>query len=250
MEEISKALCNQSDDNTHLVFVVWGHLHNLHSRTKSLGQCLESTLGIAQLGVQFVMFGLVFILYLIYFPAYKKLAEAIHDANPQAQFSPGKSPEWHLSLTIAKVVLGHLIICVLVTIYILAFIGPASNVTMLWASFLGITSVILATIQYLPQIFRTFRRKSVGALSIPMMLMQTPGAALLTLSLALRPGANWTTWIVYAVTGCLQGTLLVMCIYYHFRAKDLGYDSFDSAETEPLIVDGVEAQRTAPPSYQ
>lgn len=80
-----------------------------------------------------------------------------------------------------------------------------------------------------------------------MMLMQTPGAALLTVSLALRPGANWTTWIVYAVTGCLQGTLLIMCIYYHFRAKALGYDSFDSAETDPLIAEGEEVR---PHSYQ
>lgn len=69
-----------------------------------------------------------------------------------------------------------------------------------------------------------------------MMLMQTPGAALLTLSLALRPGANWTTWIVYAVTGCLQGILLVMCIYYHFQATSHGYGDFDTNETEPLLA--------------
>ncbi|KAF9409963.1 hypothetical protein BGZ94_001796 [Podila epigama] len=213
----------------------------------NLGPCLESTLGIAQLGVQFVMFGLVFVLYMLYFPAYKKLAEAGHDSNTQGGSLPGKSAEWSLSIKIAHIVLSHLIICVLVTIYILAFVGPENKWTLAWASFLGITSVILATIQYVPQIIRTFRRKSVGALSIPMMLMQTPGAALLTLSLALRPGANWTTWIVYAVTGCLQGTLLVMCIYYHFRAKELGYDAFDSAETEPLVANGEEpAQR----SYQ
>ncbi|KAF9205639.1 hypothetical protein BGZ59_000374, partial [Podila verticillata] len=208
----------------------------------NLGPCLESTLGIAQLGVQFVMFGLVFVLYIIYFPAYKKLAEAVHDNNPNARFLPGQSAEWSLSLAIARIVLGHLVICVLVTIYVLTFVGPENKWTLAWASFLGITSVILATIQYVPQILRTWHRKSVGALSIPMMMMQTPGAALLTLSLALRPGANWTTWIVYAVTGCLQGTLLIMCIYYHFRAKALGYDSFDSAETDPLIAEGEEVR--------
>ena len=59
----------------------------------------------------------------------------------------------------------------------------------------------------------------------------------MTLSLALRPGANWTTWIVYAVTGCLQGTLLIMCIYYHYRAKSYGYSEFESAETEPLLAE-------------
>ncbi|KAF9918893.1 hypothetical protein FBU30_011236 [Linnemannia zychae] len=195
----------------------------------SPGSCLESTLGIAQLGVQFVMFGLVFILFLIYYPPHKKVSEELDRTV--------RSKEWTDSLIIAHVVGGHFFIALLITIYLLAFVGgPENSWTSGWASFLGITSVILATIQYIPQIIRTFKRKSVGALSIPMMLMQTPGAALLTLSLALRPGANWTTWIVYAVTGCLQGTLLVMCIYYHFRATSRGYGDFDTSETEPLLA--------------
>ncbi|KAF9941453.1 hypothetical protein BGZ75_000539 [Mortierella antarctica] len=91
-------------------------------------------------------------------------------------------------------------------------------------------------IQYIPQIIETYFRKSVGALSIPMMLMQTPGAILLAVSLALRPGANWTTWILYAVTALLQASLLSMCLYYHIRAKRLGYSSFESAETAPLLA--------------
>ncbi|KAG0258869.1 hypothetical protein BG011_003005 [Mortierella polycephala] len=190
------------------------------------------------------MFGLVFVLYLIYYPAYKKTEELAR--GPRKNFLPDQTEEWALSVLIARVVASHLIICVLVTIYLLAFVGgPESRWTSSWASFLGITSVVLATIQYVPQIVRTFRRKSVGALSIPMMLMQTPGAALLTLSLVLRPGANWTTWIVYAVTGCLQGTLLVMCIYFHYRAKSRGYGAFDTAETEPLLVaDGAGPNKT------
>ncbi|KAG0053524.1 hypothetical protein BGZ83_000941 [Gryganskiella cystojenkinii] len=202
----------------------------------NLGPCLESTLGIAQLGVQFVMFGLVFVLFLIYFPAYKKSPQLeLH--SRRFKFLPAPSEEWKISIMIAHVVAGHLIICLLVTVYLLTFVGgPENHWTSAWASFLGITSVILATIQYVPQIMRTFRRKSVGALSIPMMMMQTPGAALLTLSLALRPGANWTTWIVYAVTGCLQGTLLILCIFYHYRAKSYGYSEFESAETEPLLA--------------
>ncbi|KAG0322473.1 hypothetical protein BGZ99_003341 [Dissophora globulifera] len=204
---------------------------------RSLGPCLESTLGIAQLGVQFVMFSLVLVLYLYYYPADKILAERAQEhVRHTFAFLPAPSEEWALSLIIANVVTIHLVICTLVTIVLLAFIGgPENHWTSGWATFLGITSVVLATIQYVPQIHRTFKRKSVGALSIPMMMMQTPGAALLTLSLALRPGANWTTWIVYAVTGCLQGTLLVMCIYFHFRAKSHGRDDFDHTERTPLI---------------
>ncbi|KAI7822616.1 hypothetical protein BC939DRAFT_453782 [Gamsiella multidivaricata] len=212
----------------------------------SLGPCLESILGIAQLGVQFVMFGLVLVLYLIYYPVHKIVAERSQQhIRHLFSFLPAQTEEWALSLLIAHVVAMHLVICIVVTIVLLAFVGgPENHWTSAWATFLGITSVVLATIQYVPQIHRTFKRKSVGALSIPMMMMQTPGAALLTLSLALRPGANWTTWIVYAVTGCLQGTLLVMCIYYHFQAKSHGHDDFDTTETEPLLAEDVRAPRT------
>ncbi|KAF9349641.1 hypothetical protein BGX34_001678 [Mortierella sp. NVP85] len=203
-----------------------------------LGQCLESTLGIAQLGVQFVMFSLVFVLYLIYYPAHKIDVERSQQHVRHYSFLPARTEEWTISLLIARVVTLHLVICTLVTVVMLAFVGgPEHQATSSWAAFLGITSVILATIQYVPQIHRTYKRKSVGALSIPMMMMQTPGAALLTLNLALRPGTNWTTWIVYAVTGCLQGTLLIMCIYYHYRAKSEGHSDFDTAEAEPLLAD-------------
>ena len=63
----------------------------------------------------------------------------------------------------------------------------------LWATFLGVTSALLAAFQYAPQIAHTFRIKLVGALSIPMMCIQTPGAILMVLSIALRPGTNWTS---------------------------------------------------------
>jgi hypothetical protein len=35
--------------------------------------------------------------------------------------------------------------------------------------------------------------KLVGALSIPMMLIQTPGGILMVTSIALRKGTNWTS---------------------------------------------------------
>ena len=63
----------------------------------------------------------------------------------------------------------------------------------LWATFLGVSSAALAAMQYAPQISHTFRLKLVGALSIPMMCIQTPGAVLMVLSIALRPGTDWTS---------------------------------------------------------
>jgi hypothetical protein len=41
------------------------------------------------------------------------------------------------------------------------------------------------------------------------MAIQVPGSVLFVISIAIRPGTNWTSWIPYAVTGAMQGGLLV-----------------------------------------
>lgn len=89
-----------------------------------------------------------------------------------------------------------------------------------WANLMGICATILAAIQYLPQIWMTYTLGHVGSLSIPMMLIQTPGAFLWAGSLAARLGMEgWSTWGIFLVTGCLQGCLLVMGIYFELRAR-------------------------------
>jgi hypothetical protein len=47
------------------------------------------------------------------------------------------------------------------------------------------------------------------------MCIQTPGSFIWSASLAARLGSSgWSAWGVYLVTGCLQGTLLVMGSYF------------------------------------
>ena len=55
-----------------------------------------------------------------------------------------------------------------------------------WAIFLGVSSALLAAFQYAPQIVHTYRLKLVGALSIPMMLIQTPGGFIMVYSITIR----------------------------------------------------------------
>jgi drug/metabolite transporter (DMT)-like permease len=89
-----------------------------------------------------------------------------------------------------------------------------------WAEFLGIFATVLASIQYFPQIYTTYMLKRVGSLSIPMMCIQTPGSFLWAASLAARLGKQgWSAWGVYMVTGCLQGALLAMAIYFELQAR-------------------------------
>ncbi|CDH59460.1 hypothetical protein AGABI1DRAFT_63949 [Lichtheimia corymbifera JMRC:FSU:9682] len=203
----------------------------------STGACLASLMGVFQIMLQWTMFSLVFILFLIYFPE-KYAAIATTDLPTKVHTM---TAEWKTALVIAAICTGHFAISFLITVILLAAVGSPSQhwETNYWAGILGILSMILASFQYLPQIWKTWKRKSVGALSIPMMLLQTPGSALFVYSLAVRPGTNWTAWITYLVTGCLQGTLLVMCIVWHFRNKRLGIDDLHGTriqdERTPLL---------------
>lgn len=67
----------------------------------------------------------------------------------------------------------------------------------------------------------------------------------MTISLALSPGANWSTWVPYAVAAFFQVVLLVMCLYYRFHTKRLGLSSFHTAETTPLLA-GQRSQKLGP----
>lgn len=77
------------------------------------------------------------------------------------------------------------------------------------AIFLGLSGTALAILQYAPQIYKTYNAKLVGALSLGTMAIQVPGSVLFVISIAVREGTNWTSWIPYAVTGAMQGGLLV-----------------------------------------
>ena len=66
----------------------------------------------------------------------------------------------------------------------------------------------------------TFKLKKAGSLSIPMMCIQTPGSFVFAASLAARLGpSGWSAWGLLLVTGCLQGSLLCMAIYFELNNR-------------------------------
>ncbi|KAI8390304.1 hypothetical protein BD560DRAFT_380598 [Blakeslea trispora] len=208
-------------------------------KSLSTGACFEGLMGIIQIGLQWAMFSLVFILFLLYFPENKKrqlhAPRSLHLDLPSTIQSP-LSNEWKISLVVAAVCIGHLALSFFISVLLLVFVGgPDHWQTNYWAAFLGILSMVLASLQYIPQIYKTWKSKKVGAISIPMMLLQTPGTALFVYSLMVRPGTNWTAWLTYMVTGVLQGTLLVMCIVWHYRNKKLGLPDLEPTETTRLL---------------
>ncbi len=120
-------------------------------------------------------------------------------------------------MTVGVVCVLHALLVVIISVY-LVFCRPDDLGT--WANILGITAAILAISQYFPQLKKTWDVGHVGSLSIPMMLIQTPGSFVWSASLAARVGlSGWSTWGVFLLTGCLQGCLLIMCLCFEIRDK-------------------------------
>lgn len=130
------------------------------------------------------------------------------------------STEWALSIVVAWITAIHLSVLLLssskqflktqnfslflfvTTVYLLSTStltpdGALPPLISSWATFLGVSSALLATVQYAPQLLHTYRLKLVGALSIHMMLIQTPGGVLMVTSIALRKGTNWTSGFLF-----------------------------------------------------
>ncbi|KAF9525257.1 hypothetical protein CPB83DRAFT_897131 [Crepidotus variabilis] len=205
-------------------------------RVVGLGSCLEMSAGVIQVGLQWLCFSIVFILYMIYYPIRLKYPEDCIEPHEQLLQSPyPKEPvrgsEWRLSIIVAWIAGIHFFVLAVTTAYLLHNAPPYPDGSIplaisRWATFTGVTSALLAAIQYAPQLLHTYRTKLVGALSIPMMMIQTPGGILMVTSIVLRPGTNWTSWITFAVAATLQGCLLAMCISWKIRQHNLGIDDF------------------------
>ncbi|KAF5351310.1 hypothetical protein D9758_008067 [Tetrapyrgos nigripes] len=222
----------------------------------SFGSCIEMTAGVIQVGLQWAMFSLIMILYMIYYPPHLKFLRDDTDTLESQDSRPAivaksksRTREWQLSVVLSWFAVIHFLIAFLTTLFLLITFPPSPSPSpspdptpfplptdpntptptrpvSQWATFLGVSSALLAAIQYLPQILHTSKSRLVGALSIPMMCIQTPGAVLMVLSIALRPGTNWTSWVTFAVAGVCQGVLLAMCIAWKVRQGRLGLDDF------------------------
>lgn len=216
----------------------------------SLGRCLELTAGVTQVTLQWFLFVAILVLYMIYYPTRLKHVDIDIPAHgtlpPQHVKTKLLSDDWRLSVNVSWAVAIHLVLNAFITFFLLftRIPGPGGEVPpqiSMWATVLGVSSALLAGIQYAPQLLRTYRTKLVGALSIPMMIIQSPGAAIMSISIALRPGINWTSWAMYAVSGIMQAALLAMCIAWKFRQRRLKIDDFgyplDGSSSTPLTDD-------------
>ncbi|KAL5002333.1 hypothetical protein BDV10DRAFT_118900 [Aspergillus recurvatus] len=174
--------------------------------------CFSGLLGILQVAIQLVSFFAILTLFVVFFPR-----ESLSPLSvPQKE-----GPTFRTALVVAFICVVHAVVMLTVTLAV-GFKKPSALQT--WSDFCGITAAILASVQYFPQIYTTLRLRCVGSLSIPMMCIQTPGALVWAGSLAARLGSKgWSTWGILIVTACLQGTLLVLCVFFEYLGPNKGH---------------------------
>lgn len=158
-------------------------------------------------------------------------------ANVPPEELRGDAPRWQTAVLVGLLCVLHgLIVIILTGVFFIAL----PDHLVFWANLLGIMATVLAAIQYVPQIWMTYHLKHVGSLSIPMMCIQTPGGFLFAASLFARLGwEGWSTWVIYLITASMQGSVLIMGVYYEYTARRReGYASangyVDSAPQSPV----------------
>jgi uncharacterized protein with PQ loop repeat len=186
--------------------------------------CVAGLLGIAQLGVQWICFAFIFVLFLVFF-RYHSADDVESEEGDEAH------PRWQTALLVASLTLLHGLAVIVIT-GVLSTVAKEHLPT--WANVLGVMAALLAAVQYIPQIWTTYHLKHVGSLSIPMMCIQTPGGFVFAASLFARLGwAGWSSWGIFVMTATMQGALLYLAIYYEIRANANGADV--SKSPSPLL---------------
>lgn len=182
------------------------------------------------------------LLFLIFFPRNPQPSELDEQDT--------KIPTWKEAIVVLAVSIAFFIVALLGSII---FVYAAPSHLRAWANFLGLMATVLAAIQYLPQIFMTWRLQETGSLSVPMMCIQTPGSFVFAASLAVRLGPQgWSAWGLFIFTGILQGFLLGMSLWFLWRDRKAaraadahlanGNGAAPDDEQTPLLRDGADAR--------
>lgn len=189
--------CSSIFTLTNIILVSSKARHCCYKGALNFFNCLNSQLNLIQIGIQCTCAILILVIVLL-----------------QTRYSIKQDKEEYARIvTVGKFVALHGIISI-----IEVFTGLFTNHTLLItiAQINGLLSALLTMMKYVPQITTTYKLKHPGTLSIGMMCIQTPGGFIFTMTLFFTKGSHWSSWVSYLVAALLQGTLLILCIYYEY----------------------------------
>ncbi|KAG9240388.1 hypothetical protein BJ878DRAFT_449547 [Calycina marina] len=188
-------------------------------------ECVAGLLVIIQIGVQWICWVGIVVLFLYFFHQDPIALYPEGEESEGEDTKPAAMYDQKTAYSVGTLCLLHL---VAVGCASLALARNHPHRLHGWANSMGIVAAILAIIQYLPQIYLTWSIKMMGSLSVPMMLIQVPGSFVFAASILLSVGIEgWASWGVYILTAFLQGTLLFMAFWFRYTQ-----DKHDTREGE------------------
>ncbi|RKP00482.1 hypothetical protein CXG81DRAFT_2254, partial [Caulochytrium protostelioides] len=174
--------------------------------------CLENMGSFVQVFLQWFLFAVLFALYYVYWQPSRRGLLTL-DWRQRQHYAEWRSARSILTAAAGlHVAIAALVVLLAVTDGPLGARGPLGGAALVLAGLFGTVAALLCVAQFLPQLYSTWVTRDVGALSLLMMLMQTPGGYLMMLSIALQPGNNWTSWAPYFLAASMQGALLLLCL--------------------------------------
>lgn len=144
--------------------------------------------------------------------------------------------EWLMARVLFGILLAFIVVAIGAAVVTLTEFGDCAYVTLGFGYTMGIVSTVMTFTQWAPQIYSTFRAKSVGSFSILMLAMQAPGSFIIIFFFIFVSHENISTWLSYVSTACQQILLLSLLCVYDYRAKKAAKNNKqDDTEIAPLI---------------
>ena len=154
------------------------------------------------------------------------------------------------------VVIGYYIFYIAFIIFSVAMIslaivqfGNCSTFSQTYAKIFGVCAMIVTFIQYLPQLWTTFRMKTSGSLSLFANIIQVGGFVVIICFMGFVTKQNITSLLGFMVSLVLQSVLTFMQLYYDYIPKWLGKKKADG-ETQALITNDEETNENKEISEQ
>jgi len=88
-----------------------------------------------------------------------------------------------------------------------------------YAQIMGLIALIGGFIQYIPQIYKTYRYKIIGSLSLTTMFIQILGSYVWIVFLLFQQSSHYSTWVPFFASATLQLLLLLLCCWIKYIYK-------------------------------
>jgi len=142
-----------------------------------------------------------------------------------------------------------MIIPIGVSSLLLYYYGYKAHTSQTWAFVLGIIAAVVTVPQWAPQIYKTWKMKSRGSLSVVMLIIQFPGSLLVTYFQAFLFSTSISTWLPYFFSAIQQGMLLALCLWFMFKDWRAGkHSDKEKQESQSLLGDHKNGELTNPGS--